>query len=124
MSLLEEAELRTWYVGFRESEYWHNHCYCFAPMGEVTQVIEPKVTGADVGVCVGYASELAQKEIEKGNRVIKVVCKPENIAWKSVWYPSCVSMVKAIVGINTPAYVVTPEMLYRFLLRSEYGVVI
>ena len=127
-----------WYVGFGTCEdvlWWQKpfvepewqHCFCFAQVGPIVQTINPTRQRIEVGIQTTPEGEaLSAYDHAKtmhglGYTVIRVNHVPETLNWRSIFPPSCVSVVKAFLGYNTGFFTFTPKKLCFHLLKSGKG---
>jgi len=134
-SLIEPDFCHTWYVGFGRGvnlSKWQklfckpewSHCFCFAQVGPFTQVINPTTERLEVGLRDISADAFAEQMIEEGWKIIKITHSPERMKYKSVWSPSCVTVVKTVLGFNTGFFDCNPERLAKSILENSGEMVV
>lgn len=124
---------RTWFIGFGPSagevrgirrlcDKTLSHCYCFAQVGPFVQIINPGQDALEIGIKAQDdgseldAVEYAGQRYQAGDIVLEYTSVPETMKWRSVWTPTCVSLVKAVIGYNS--FSITPKQLMRALLKD------
>jgi hypothetical protein len=109
--------LPKWQTAICKPEW--SHVYCFAQAGPAIQVVNPCVDRLEIGIevtgkpAVEYARHLHDT---KHHTILRINHVPERIKWRSVLTPTCVSVVKVVLGYNTGWLDVTPERLFFHML--------
>jgi len=135
MSLVEPQSYYTWYVGFGvgvDVPRWQqffctpewSHVFCFAQVGPVVQIINPCRSKCEVGIRAQDdgspldAQDFARELNDKGFTIVRITHAPEKIMYRSIWIPSCVSFVKAIMNYNTGWLDYNPWRFCQHLLKN------
>lgn len=139
MSLID-SNMKTWYVGFSKGydmPFIHklftrpewSHCYCFAQAGPYVQVLNPAWSDFEIGLrhdgnggplC---ALDFARQLTQNGHTILCITHRPEKLDFYSVWMPSCVSFVKAVLGYKTKWSCFNPERLFFHMIENGAEVI-
>jgi hypothetical protein len=96
-------------VGFR-------HVFAFTAGEQGTQIIDPMWSGLDVRWSPFTPDQCAQACLDTHHRVLKLA-KFENRSYPLRGVITCVSVVKAVVGLRA-WMAITPRQLYRELIKQ------
>jgi hypothetical protein len=128
------SESYSWYVGFyryEELKWWERlftsqewgHCFCFSQLGPFVQIVAPNRDGIRVGIqsspdgTAMSIDEYARFMYNNGVTIVKIEHIPEELNYRSIFAPTCVSAVKTILGYNTSMFCLSPKAFCIDLLK-------
>lgn len=127
------TEARTWYIVFdvprsRRRRWWHlftgsifSHCWAFSDVGGGVVRVEPLAWG----LCVMHEA-LSVDDMLKGfyestcTAILSVTVDYRTAVFQPLrGFFTCVSIIKALLGVANCPFTITPFQLYKMLCKHE-----